>query len=150
MQRVTSSANPRVRAALDLIASSRERRKTGRCVLEGVHLVQVYRDTVDAPETVIVSDEALANEEVRAILARVPPERVLTVPARLLADHTALPPHADILAVIPTPAGRASDAAAFTLLVEDVQDPGNVGSILRTAAAAGVEQVLLSKACAFA
>jgi TrmH family RNA methyltransferase len=35
-------------------------------------------------------------------------------------------------------------------LLEDLQDPGNVGTILRTAAAAGVEQVLLSKHCAFA
>ena len=41
-------------------------------------------------------------------------------------------------------------AGAFHLLLDDVQDPGNVGSMLRTAAAAGVEQVLLSKHCAFA
>ena len=38
----------------------------------------------------------------------------------------------------------------FHLLLDDLQDPGNVGTILRTAAAAGVEQVLLSKHCAFA
>ncbi len=35
-------------------------------------------------------------------------------------------------------------------MLDDLQDPGNVGTILRTAAAAGVEQVLLSKDCAFA
>jgi TrmH family RNA methyltransferase len=35
-------------------------------------------------------------------------------------------------------------------MLEDIQDPGNVGTMLRTAAAAGVEQVLLSKHCAFA
>jgi len=150
MQRVTSPANPRLRAALDLFASSRARRKTGRCVLEGVHLVQVYRDSVGVPETVIVADEALANDEVRALLARVPPASVLAVPARLLAEHTALPAQSDLLAVVPTPIGAVSDRAAFTLLVEDVQDPGNVGSMLRTAAAEGVDQVLLSTACAFA
>jgi len=150
MQRVTSAANPRLRAALELLASSRARRKTGRCVLEGVHLAQVYRASVGVPETVIVADEALANDEVRALLARVPPTHVLAVPARLLTEHTALPPQADVLAVVPTPAGNVSDDAAVTLLVEDVQDPGNVGSMLRTAAAAGVDQVLLSKACAFA
>jgi TrmH family RNA methyltransferase len=150
MQRVTSPANPRLRAALDLIGSSRERRKTGRCVLEGVHLLEVYQARLGAPELLIVADEALANDEVRAILAHVPPARVLAVPARLLAEHTALPPEADILGVVPTPREAPSDDAAFTLLVEDVQDPGNLGSMLRTAAAAGVAQVLLSKACAFA
>ena len=150
MQRVTSSANPRLRAALDLMASSRERRKTGRCVLEGVHLLQVYQARLGTPELVVVADEALANDEVRAILAHVPPAQVLAVPARLLADHTALPPHADILGVVATPRATPFDDAPFTLLVEDVQDPGNVGAMLRTAAAAGVTQVLLSKACAFA
>jgi len=35
-------------------------------------------------------------------------------------------------------------------LLEDIQDPGNVGSMLRSAAAAGVHDVLLSKSCAFA
>jgi TrmH family RNA methyltransferase len=150
MQRVTSASNARLRAALDLIASSRERRKTGRCVLEGVHLLQIYVESVGAPELVIVADEALANDEARALLARVPPSRVLAVPARLLAQHTALPPAADVLGVIPTPAGGASDAATLTLLLDGVQDPGNVGSILRTAAAAGADQVLLSKTCAFA
>src|SRR5207249_10014161 len=38
----------------------------------------------------------------------------------------------------------------FCLLLEDVQDPGNVGSMLRSAAAAGVAQVFLSPGCAFA
>lgn len=36
----------------------------------------------------------------------------------------------------------------FCLLLDGVQDPGNVGSILRTAAAAGVDQVLLASGCA--
>ena len=150
MQRVVSPQNPRLRAALALIASSRERRKTGRCVLEGVHLLQVYVQRVGAPDPLIVADEALANDEVRALLARVPPDNVLAVPARLLAEHTALPPHANVLGVVATPRGRASQQASFTLMLEDVQDPGNVGSILRTAAAAGVDQVLLSATCAFA
>src|SRR5207245_11601088 len=53
--------------------------------------------------------------------------------ARIRAPKPSLPPPAD-----------------FCLLLEDLQDPGNVGTILRTAAAAGVEQVLMSKHCAFA
>src|SRR4029077_1251578 len=48
------------------------------------------------------------------------------------------------------PHANPAAAADFCLLLEDLQDPGNVGTILRTAAAAGVGQVLLSKLCAFA
>jgi TrmH family RNA methyltransferase len=150
VQRVVSPHNPRLREALRLAASSRERRKAGRCVLEGVHLVDVYRERIGTPDMLIVTDEALAREDVRAVLARVPPARVIAVPARILAEHSAMPPEMGLLAVVPTPRVRPAHDARFTVLLDDLQDPGNVGSILRTAAAAGVEQVVLSKTCAFA
>ena len=43
MQRITSRQNPRLKEAARLIASARDRRKAGRCVLEGEHLVGVYQ-----------------------------------------------------------------------------------------------------------
>jgi hypothetical protein len=49
MQRVTSRQNPRLREASRLLTSSRERRKAGRCVLEGEHLVAVYCERVGPP-----------------------------------------------------------------------------------------------------
>ena len=55
-----------------------------------------------------------------------------------------------MLAVVPVLETASTEPADFCLLLEDVQDPGNVGSMLRSAAAAGVAQVLLSKHCAFA
>jgi TrmH family RNA methyltransferase len=150
MQRVVSPNNPRLREVLRLLASSRERRKRGRCVLEGVHLAAVYRERRGAPETLVVTDEALAREEVRTLLAHVPPASVLAVPARLIAEDTSVPAEVGVLAVVPTPSGAVASDAAFVLLIEDVQDPGNVGSMIRTAAAAGVDQVLLSRDSAFA
>jgi TrmH family RNA methyltransferase len=150
MQRVVSANNPRLREILRLLASSRERRKSGRCVLEGAHLAAVYRDRHGAPQTLVVTDESLAREEVRALLAHVPPAQVIAVPARLIAEHTSVPADVGVLAVVPTPQGTIADDARFVLAVENVQDPGNVGSMIRTAAAAGVDQVLLSRDCAFA
>jgi TrmH family RNA methyltransferase len=149
--RVTSPSNPRVREALRLMASSHERRRAGRCVLEGAHLVDVYRATIGLPETIIASDEALARDEVRALVGGAADARTIVVPAALLAEHSAMPAGIGVLAVVTTPRDTTPrDDAALTLLLEDVQDPGNVGSIVRSAAAAGVEQVLLSKTCAFA
>lgn len=149
MQRVTSRHNPRLREAARLVASARDRRKAGRCVLEGEHLVGVYWDRFGAPETLIVTEEALAREPARAIVAR-GLERTLVVPAALFADLATLPSGVGMLAVVPTPQSSAAAAAEFCLLLDDVQDPGNLGSMLRSAAAAGVRQVLLSKHCAFA
>jgi TrmH family RNA methyltransferase len=150
MPSITSGQNPRLRELLRLAGSSRERRKTGRCVLEGAHLVAVYLDRIGAPEMLAVSDDALSRDEVQRLVSRVPDARTLVVPARLLARESAMPADIGVLAVVPAPVEAVRDDARFTLLVEDVQDPGNVGSMLRTAAAAGVDQVLLSRDCAFA
>jgi TrmH family RNA methyltransferase len=52
-----------------------------------------------------------------------------------------------LLAEIAIPA-VVNETAQFVVLLEDIQDPGNLGALLRTAAAAGVEQAYLSTACA--
>jgi len=148
--RVESRHNERLREVARLIASSRDRRKSGRCVLEGAHLVSVYCDRIGAPETLIVVDDALARNEVAHLVARAPPSRTAVIARSLFAQIATLPADIGVLAVVATPRPSQTPPANFCLLLEDVQDPGNVGSLIRTAAAAGVEQVLLSRHCAFA
>lgn len=150
MLRVTSRNNPRLVEAAALIHSSRDRRKTGRCVLEGDHLVDVYLNRVGVPETLIVVEDRMDDPRISALIARVPERDVLAAPAAIFSEVSTLPAAVGVLAVVVTPATTLPPSASFHLLLEDVQDPGNVGTMLRTAAAAGVEQVLLSKNCAFA
>lgn len=149
MQRITSRNNPRLREAARLTASSRDRRKTGRCVLEGEHVVGVYAARFGAPQSLIVTDEAAARPAVRALVDRYA-DRAIVVPGALFDEIATLPAGVGMLAVVATPTTTSPGRANFSLLVDDVQDPGNVGSMLRTAAAAGVAQVLLSKHSAFA
>lgn len=149
MQHVTSRQNPRLREAARLVASSRDRRKAGKCVLEGEHLIAVYAARHGAPESLIVTDEALAGSAARSLVER-HSARTLVVPAALFAEFATVPAAVGLLAVVTTPAVASGAPGAFCLLLDDVQDPGNVGSMLRSAAAAGVAQVLMSKRCAFA
>ncbi|TMH67003.1 MAG: RNA methyltransferase [Betaproteobacteria bacterium] len=150
MPRVSSPANPRFKETVRLIESSRERRKTGRCVLEGEHLVAVYCDRIGAPETLLVVEEALDDPRIATLIERVPDHDVLVVSQRMFANIASLPADIGVLAVVQTPAPTLPAPEGFCLLLENIQDPGNVGTMLRTAAAAGVAQVLLSKHCAFA
>jgi TrmH family RNA methyltransferase len=149
MLRITSRQNPRLKEAARLVASARDRRKAGRCVLEGEHLVEVYGERVGAPETLVVAEPFLDRPGVAA-LARRFDDRALVVPAALFHEMAVLPAEVGVLAVVPSPRLAATPGRAFCLLLDDLQDPGNVGSILRSAAAAGVEDVYLSRACAFA
>ena len=118
-------------------------------MLEGEHLIAVYGARHGAPETLIVTDVALARPLVRALAERFG-ERTLIVSELLLGALATLPASIGMLAVVATPQSLVREHADFCLLLDDVQDPGNVGSMLRSAAAAGVAQVLLSKRCAFA
>jgi TrmH family RNA methyltransferase len=148
--RVESRHNERLREVARLISSSRDRRKSGRCVLEGVHLIDVYCARIGAPRTLVVREDALERRDVADLVARVPASRTIVVSRQLFADLATLPPDVAALAVVDAPKSGTPAPAAFCLLLEDVQDPGNVGSMIRTAAAAGVEQVVLSSQCAFA
>jgi RNA methyltransferase, TrmH family len=149
VQRVTSRHNPRLREAAALVASARERRRSGKCVLEGEHVVAASTGRHGAPETLIVTDAALATPTVRA-LAELHPERTLVVSESLFAGIASLPASVGVLAIVAAPRPALAVDADFCLLLDGVQNPGNVGSMLRSAAAAGVARVLLSKHCAFA
>ncbi|MEP6943728.1 MAG: RNA methyltransferase [Betaproteobacteria bacterium] len=148
--RVTSPDNPRLKQAMRLISSSRERRKAGLCVLEGVNLVDVYLDRRGVPETVIALEDEGTGARLRGLRERIPSGRVLTLAAGDWTALTQLPTEIAVVAVVPTPTPVPGRVADFCVLLEDVQDPGNVGSILRSAAASGVAQVFMSPGCAFA
>jgi RNA methyltransferase, TrmH family len=150
MQRIESRHNERLREVARLICSSRERRKSGRCVLEGVHLIDVYCARIGAPQTLVVLDDALQRPDVAELVAHVPTSRMIVVSRALFGELASLPADIAALAVVPTPKAAATSPGHFCLLLEDVQDPGNVGTMIRTAAAAGVDQVVLSRQCAFA
>ena len=148
--RITSRNNPRLREVARLIASSRDRRKAGKCVLEGEHLIGVYAERRGAPEVLVVADDCLASSGrrgARGALRRADAGRSRAAVRRARdAAGRRRHPGGGRRRRAPAP----SPPAGFCLLLEDVQDPGNVGSMLRSAAAAGVAQVLLSKHCAFA
>jgi TrmH family RNA methyltransferase len=150
MPRVSSSDNPRLKEAARLIASSRDRRKAGRCVLEGEHTIAAYLDRYGAPETLIVVESACDRDGVRKLVDKIPPSNTLVVAESAWAAIAQFPAGIGAMAVVEAPAPKHRASSSFFLLLDGIQDPGNVGSILRTAAAAGVDEVLLSPECAFA
>jgi len=150
MLRVVSRQNPRYREVARLVSSSRDRRKAGRCVLEGEHLVAVHLERTGLPEIVVVNEEALARPGIAALVARVPESRLVVVTRALFDGMGALPPDVGVIAVAPAPRPPSGPPGALCLLLEAIQDPGNVGTMLRTAAAFGASDAYLSRDCAFA
>ncbi|MEO8445374.1 MAG: RNA methyltransferase [Gammaproteobacteria bacterium] len=146
---ITSGDNPRFRELLGLAQSGRDRRQAGLAVLDGVHLVDSYRQHRGPPRQLVVSSSGRHRPEVAALLAALPDVACLEVADPLFRRLSPVQTPTGILAVVvipgrPLPEGPPEPC----ILLEDVQDPGNLGSILRTTAAAGIRQVHLSAGCA--
>ncbi len=151
MKSIHSKDNPQVKALIKLAGSSRERRRTGTTLLEGEHLVRAYRESGGIAETLLASESALARPEIRSFFENVPAKSRLVLADGLLARVSQLVSSAGVAAVIRTPLpSPAPQSISTCLLLENIQDPGNLGSILRTAVAASVSQVFLSKSSVFA
>ena len=148
---IRSRDNPFVKQLIALAHSSRERKKSGLTVLDGIHLVRAYLDAVDEPVAMAISETAQQRPEVLELLTRRGNATKNLLADTLMASASTLDSPAFMMAIVPTPVAQAiADDTDAVLALDDVQDPGNVGSMLRSAAAAGVRHVALSKSCAFA
>ncbi len=149
MKTLSSRDNPQIKQLIALSQSSRDRKKAGLTVLDGEHLVTAYLDALGTPQSIYIGESALGS--VSSLLKRLPEDRVALVDDRWMKEASGLDSPAGVIALVPTPQPRPPSVSADAVLVlEDVQDPGNVGSMLRSAAAAGVTEMVLSATCAFA
>jgi TrmH family RNA methyltransferase len=151
MKVIQSRENPQFKALVRLASSSRERRKTGSTIIEGEHLVRAYAESGGVSETVLASESAMAKPEIRKLIETALAKSRAVLSDALLARISQLVSAAGVAAVIRTPQpGPPPHGAIDCVLIENIQDPGNLGSILRTSVAAGVRHVFLSRDSVFA
>jgi TrmH family RNA methyltransferase len=99
----------------------------------------------------MVNRAGAADAEIASLVERCAPARVTLLSDALFTALSTVDSPTGVIASIATPAGGpVAPDASLVLLLEDIQDPGNVGTLLRSAAAAGAGHVLMSARCAFA
>ena len=146
---ITSSDNPRFRELVGLAESGRDRRQAGLALIDGLHLIDSYRHRIGPPRQLVVSSSGRQRPEVATLLGSLAEVPLLELSDPLFRRLSTVQTPTGILALIPIPASRPTpDDPEACVLLEDVQDPGNLGSILRSTAAAGIRQVYLSAQCA--
>lgn len=140
MELITSRRNPLV-ARLRALQQPKGRREQGLLLVEGTHLLQEVLRLGLQPECLLATEAWLARHGALLALAPLPPqpvgEEVLAAVAS--TDH----PDGVVLTLAAAALPRARGGGGFVLALDQLQDPGNLGTLLRTALAAGVEEVWL-------
>ncbi len=148
---IRSRDNPRFKALREFAASTRERRKAGLALLDGAHLISAYRASGGVPEQLILSESAAAKPEAAQLASGASGLGVLVLADSLFNDLAQVATPTGIIALIRTPKPDPPPAVIERcVMLENIQDAGNLGSILRSTTAAGIRTVLLSQGCAFA
>ncbi len=149
MEHIASRQNSLIKHLRKLAESKRTRTQHGQVLAEGVHLLQMLLAAGGQPDIVVLADHVSNDREVHALLAQCPKARVVVVTDALF-DQLALTDSPSGLLVVSAQPGseRPADLGMDTLVLDRVQDPGNVGSLIRTAVAAGIRQIVLSPGCA--
>ena len=141
-RRIASRDNPLYRELLQLAGVSGARKRREVCLIEGIHLCEAFLTTGAAPIRVVVADDALQNPQVLDLLQRFGLDPVI-LSASLYRPLSAVEHGVGLAIVIDTPRPVLPQRLEQDALYLDrLQDPGNVGTILRTCAAVGIRTVI--------
>jgi TrmH family RNA methyltransferase len=140
---ITSLTNEKVKLAHALQTQAKARRAEGRMALEGLRLI---RDAVAAgqrPDYILFDPDAVSIADLHA------PEKLCIPATPDVIRHvcvTETPQGAvGVFPIMPPPLPQT---LTRVLVLDAISDPGNLGTMLRTAAAAGVDAVFLTPGCA--
>lgn len=140
---ITSRDNPIFKHLKKLSENARERRAEGKTLLDGVHLIESYIQVFGEPDVLIIP-EGKSTAEATSLIQSLEHISTVMLPTLMFAELTPVATATGILASVKIPCLPVPEQLDFVLMLEDIQDPGNLGSMLRTAAAAGVQAVYLS------
>jgi RNA methyltransferase, TrmH family len=146
---ITSTDNPKVKLARSLL-ERRGREKQGLCLVEGVRLIEDATRAGVHPAFVFFMRSAQSMPGIQPLLDAVQANKVpggeLTPEVFKTISDTVT--SQGVIAILPIPKVEPPSGLTLALVLDRVRDPGNLGTILRGAAAAGVELVMLTDGCA--
>jgi TrmH family RNA methyltransferase len=145
LKHITSRDNPVYRGLLELAESRQARRDQGLTLVDGNHLLEEALLAGITPRRLVFVE---GHPELGLWGDRLPEVPLVSLPMALFRKLSPVTTPSGLLAVIGIPRGIPRPEPQFGMLLEAVQDPGNLGALLRSGAAAGVDAVHLSTGCA--
>lgn len=143
---ITSKDNPALQRLRKLSQDGSAYRKLGAVWLEGDHLARACLQRGHAVTLAVIAEEGYADAALRALAEAAP--KVLVLSAALFKTISGLESPAQLGFEVPHDAAQALKPGVDSVVLDRLQDAGNVGTILRSAAALGFRQVLALKGTA--
>lgn len=140
---ITSRQNPKLKLVHSLLGRSKERREAGAFVAEGVRLLEEVRSSGWPSRFVLYSDGLSERGHALVRQLRAAGADVEEVSADLMQSVSETDAPQGLLAVLEERDLPLPPAPDFLLIPDRIRDPGNLGALIRSAGAAGVQAVLL-------
>lgn len=141
---ITSAQNPKIKMVRELMADRKERAKRQAYVVEGVRLIEEVLNAGIPPQLVLYSADLSSRGKAIIEKFEVMGCSVEEVDMRILHSLAGTDTPQGILAVVPLPIGKLPSRLDLLLVLDQIRDPGNMGTILRSGIAAGVQAVVLT------
>lgn len=144
---ITSFKNPKIQYIRELLSSRKFREGNHACVLEGVRLAEEALQAGFIPQIVVFSDGLSSRGKGLVDSLHGKPIQILEVPNELMSKISATENGQGLLLVVEPRIPAFPPTPDFVLILDEIKDPGNMGTILRTAAAARTQLVILTPGC---
>ena len=140
---ITSETNPFIKQLKTLLRSNRQCRQQGLTIAEGIHLGQELLNHSDLIVKTVVRSGAEKNPEISSLVQQYEAKQIaiIEVPASVFNLICPVETSVGLLSLIRIPKEDTSELAGDAVYLDSVQDPGNVGTIIRAVAASGVPTI---------
>ena len=143
---IKSSENSTFKVVRKIFTNKAFRKQISQTLLDGPHLIKTY---IESGGTILelIKDVSIESDEINLIIQNNPNVKIHIIQHSLFVKISDLSSVTGLIALINIPSSNFIKPHGLSLLLDRIQDPGNLGGIIRTAAAVGVNSVFLSKEC---
>jgi TrmH family RNA methyltransferase len=136
IQTITSPTNPLIKSVVRLHKAS-EREETGLCIIEGEKTIKTALTSMTLEKLFCVAESYKSAEEI------IDKARILLVSPEILKKMSASTTPSGMLGIFRIPSEPSADKLGPGVVLAQIQDPGNMGTLMRTASACGIKTVVI-------
>ena len=147
MKKIPSAQNPLVKKLVQLSEKQSFRNKQKMTIIEGAHLTAEWLKRFGVPDFCVISSSSKRSEEVEGISPKCEElnTEIIELEAKIYSKISPVIEGVGILFVVKIPENQCVDFCEDVIILDRIQDPGNFGTILRSAVGFGVKQIICSK-----